>query len=138
MRKSQQADEALAVPSPGQFAYERLDRAMHERARLGIMTSLMAHPDGLLFSQLKSMCDLTDGNLKRHLDVLLEESLVSISKEPLGNRVQTLCRLLPTGRKRFLAYLEELQNVLNDAAQAVNTPVASKLPAMTAKSAALK
>jgi DNA-binding MarR family transcriptional regulator len=101
-----------------QYAYERLDRAMHERARLGMMTSLMAHPQGLYFPQLKAMCDLTDGNLKRHLDVLVTEGLVSVEKEPCGNRVQTRCRMLPEGKRRFLEYLSELRRVLADAAAA--------------------
>lgn len=109
---------ASSEPDSKSYAYERLDRAMHERARLGMMTSLMAHPDGLYFPQLKMMCDLTDGNLKRHLDVLVAEGLVRVDKEPCGNRSQTRCRLLPEGKQRFLDYLGELQRVLTDAAAA--------------------
>ena len=47
----------------GRYAYEGLDRVMHEKARLGILTSLASHVDGLLFSELKELCSLTDGNL---------------------------------------------------------------------------
>src|SRR5262249_53123917 len=54
------------------FAYEGLDRVIHEKARLGILTSLMAHPKGLAFADLKQLCGLTDGNLSRHLQVLEE------------------------------------------------------------------
>ena len=61
------------APSDGRFAYDGLDRAIHEKARLGILTSLVAHPNGLLFSDLKELCSLTDGNLNRHLAVLEEE-----------------------------------------------------------------
>ncbi len=99
----------------GQFAYDGLDRTLHERARLGIMTSLMSHPKGIYFPQLKTLCDLTDGNLKRHLDVLCEEGLVAMVKAPVGNRTQTLYKILPKGKARFVSYLEELQRVLNDA-----------------------
>ena len=52
-----------------------LERVIHEKARLGIMTSLATHPKGLLFSDLKELCALTDGNLSRHLQVLHESGL---------------------------------------------------------------
>ena len=47
------------------FSYDGLDRVIHEKARLGLMTSLMAHPKGLAFADLKQLCGLTDGNLSR-------------------------------------------------------------------------
>ena len=100
---------------PGRFAYEGLDRVLHEKARLGIMTSLVTKPDGLLFGELKRFCALTDGNLSRHLDVLHEAGLVEIWKGFENRRPQTLCRLTPEGRHRFLAYLEELEQVVRDA-----------------------
>jgi DNA-binding transcriptional ArsR family regulator len=99
----------------GRFAYEGLDRVLHEKARLGIMTSLVTRPDGLLFSDLKRLCALTDGNLSRHLDVLREAGLVEIWKGFDNRRPQTLCRLSTEGRQRFLTYLEELEQVVRDA-----------------------
>jgi DNA-binding MarR family transcriptional regulator len=100
---------------PGRFAYEGLDRVLHEKARLGIMTSLVTRPEGLIFAELKRLCALTDGNLSRHLDVLREAGLVEIWKGFEHRRPQTLCRLTPEGRQRFLAYLEELEQVIRDA-----------------------
>jgi DNA-binding transcriptional ArsR family regulator len=99
----------------GRFAYERLDRAMHEKARLGILTSLVSRPEGLLFGELKHLCDLTDGNLSRHLDVLRDAGLIEIWKGFEGRRPQTICRLTPEGRRRFVQYLEELERVVKDA-----------------------
>jgi DNA-binding transcriptional ArsR family regulator len=99
----------------GRFAYEGLDRVIHEKARLGIMTSLVMQPEGLLFSDLKRLCALTDGNLSRHLDVLREAGLVEVWKGFEHRRPHTLCRLSPEGRQRFLAYLEELEQVIRDA-----------------------
>jgi DNA-binding MarR family transcriptional regulator len=99
----------------GRFAYEGLDRVLHEKARLGIMTSLVTRPEGLLFGDLKRLCALTDGNLSRHLDVLHEAGLVEVWKGFENRRPQTLCRLSPEGRQRFLAYLEELEHVIRDA-----------------------
>jgi DNA-binding transcriptional ArsR family regulator len=99
----------------GRFAYEGLDRVLHEKARLGIMTSLVTRPEGLLFSELKKLCALTDGNLSRLLDVLREAGLVEVWKGFEHRRPQTLCRLSADGRARFLAYLEELEQVIRDA-----------------------
>jgi DNA-binding transcriptional ArsR family regulator len=99
----------------GRFAYEGLERVLHEKARLGIMTSLVTRPEGLLFGELKKLCALTDGNLSRHLDVLREAGLVELWKGFENRRPQTLCRLSPEGRQRFLAYLEELEQVIRDA-----------------------
>ena len=79
------------------------------------MTSLVTQPDGLLFNELKRLCALTDGNLSRHLDVLHEAGLVEMWKGIENGRPQTLCRLTPEGRARFLAYLEELEQVVRDA-----------------------
>jgi len=104
-----------AEDQTGRFAYDGLDRVLHEKARLGIMTSLVTRPEGLLFGELKRLCSLTDGNLSRHLDVLHEAGLVEIWKGFENRRPQTLCRLSPEGRQRFLAYLEELEHVVRDA-----------------------
>jgi DNA-binding MarR family transcriptional regulator len=107
------------------FAYEGLNRVIHERARLSVLTSLVTHPKGLTFVDLKELCALTDGNLSRHLRVLEEAKLVEIVKGQEGNRTQTLCRLTSTGRRRFLEYLETLEQVVRDAAGAAETKKAS-------------
>ena len=104
--------------STGRVAYAGLDREIHERARLSVLTSLSAHPKGLLFGDLKQLCALTDGNLSRHLQVLQEAKLVEISKGFENNRPQTLCRITPSGRRRYLEYLEVLEQVVRDAAAA--------------------
>ena len=103
------------APDAGRFAYGGLDRILHEKARLGIMTSLMTRSDGMLFGELKAACSLTDGNLNRHLDVLAEARLVKSWKGFEGKRPQTLVRMTPGGRERFVEYLGELERVLRDA-----------------------
>ncbi len=105
----------------GRFAYEGLDRIMHEKARLGILTSLLTHPEGLLFADLKQLCALTDGNLSRHLQALEQAGLVEVWKGFRNRKPQTLCRLSKGGRERFLAYLTELEQVLRDAIQQEET-----------------
>src|SRR5437870_5523805 len=99
----------------GRYAYDVLDRLLHEKARLGLLTCLAAHPDGLLFNDLKELVNLTDGNLSRHLQVLNQHGLIEVYKSNEQKRPQTLCRLSPEGRERFLAYIEELKSVLQDA-----------------------
>src|SRR3954469_8595187 len=95
--------------SVGRFAYDGLDRVIHEKARLGVLTSLVTHPNGLVFGDLKEMCGLTDGNLSRHLQVLEEAGLIDIQKGYDHNRPQTLCRITPHGRRRYLDYLQVLE-----------------------------
>jgi len=99
------------------FSYDGLDRVMHEKARLGVLSSLVAHPKGLPFSDLKQLCGLTDGNLSRHLQVLQEAGMVDIAKSFEGNRPLTTCRLTRNGRRRFLDYLALLEQVVRDAAE---------------------
>jgi len=114
------SDSAFADRSAdeGRFAYEGLDRTMHEKARLGLLTALSARPQGALFAELKQLCSLTDGNLSRHLQTLEEAGLVEVWKGFRDRRPQTLVRLSRKGRARFLAYLEELERVVRDAARA--------------------
>jgi DNA-binding MarR family transcriptional regulator len=99
----------------GRFAYTGLDRVLHEKARLGILTALVTTPEGLLFSDLKNVCALTDGNLSRHLDVLRQANVVEVWKGFEHRRPQTLCRMTAEGRQQFVSYLQELQRVVDDA-----------------------
>ncbi|MCB1507600.1 MAG: transcriptional regulator [Hyphomicrobiaceae bacterium] len=103
------------------FAYDGLDRTIHEKARLGILTSLMAHPRGLAFNDLAGLCSLTNGNLSRHLLVLGEAGLVSVDKSYKNNRPHTQVLLTEAGRQRFLDYLSVLEQVLKDAEHAAGT-----------------
>ena len=103
-------------PNPAPFAYEGLDRVIHERARLSILTSLVTNPKGLTFGDLKQLCALTDGNLSRHLSVLEKAKMVEILKGHERNRPQTTCRITASGRKRYLEYLSTLEKVVRDAA----------------------
>lgn len=103
--------------SEGRFAYEGLDRVIHERARLSILTSLMTNPKGLAFNDLKKLCALTDGNLSRHLSVLEKGKMVEILKGHEHNRPQTVCRITSSGRKRYVEYLSALEQVIRDAAK---------------------
>ncbi len=107
--------EQHSADPAGRYAYDGLDRVLHEKARLGILTALVARAEGLLFGELKQLCSLTDGNLNRHLDVLHQAGLIEIRKDCGPSRPQTICRLTPLGRRRFREYLAQLEQVIQDA-----------------------
>jgi len=118
------------VPEPpenesGQYAFDGLDRVLHEKARLGILTSLLAHRDGLIFNELRDLCTLTDGNLSRHLSILQEAALIDITKSTKGNRPQTMVTLTADGKQRFLDYLAVLEDIVN---RALGTTEAVSMP----------
>jgi DNA-binding HxlR family transcriptional regulator len=102
-----------------QYAYAGLDRVIHERARLSVLTSLARYSKGLRFGDLKTLCGLTDGNLSRHMQVLQEAGLIDVTKSFEHNRPQTTVRLTADGHKRYVDYLAVLEQVERDAATAV-------------------
>jgi DNA-binding transcriptional ArsR family regulator len=105
----------MSDKTDGRFAYEGIDRVIHEKARLSIVASLAAHAEGLVFGDLKELCSLTDGNLSRHLAVLQEAGVVKVEKSFVKNRPQTWCKLTGVGKRRFAEYVEELEKVVSDA-----------------------
>jgi predicted ArsR family transcriptional regulator len=96
------------------FAYPGLERTFHERGRLAICTCLIAHPTGLSFTELQAACDLTDGNLNRHLHALAEDGIVKTEKQRGSGRPSTVYHITKRGRQRFLAYVDELESVVRD------------------------
>lgn len=96
------------------FAYPGLERIFHERGRLAICTCLIAHADGLSFTELAAACDLSDGNLNRHVHALTELGIVTTEKQRGRGRPQTVYRITKRGRQRFLAYVDELEAVVRD------------------------
>jgi len=109
-------------PDSGRYSYDGLDRVIHEKARLGILTGLLGRPDGLIFNDLKSLCALTDGNLSRHLAILQEAGIVEVWKGHKGKRPQTLVRITDHGRARFREYLNVLEGVIHDALPSTEKP----------------
>lgn len=114
-------------PNEGRFAYEGLDRVIHERARLSVLTSLLTNPKGVTFNDLKQLCSLTDGNLSRHLSVLEAAEMVEIEKGIDRNRSLTVCRITASGKKRYLEYLSTLEQVVRDAAKGAKEETATTL-----------
>ena len=96
------------------FAYSGLERIFHERGRLAVCTCLVANTHGMRFTELQDACGLTDGNLNRHLHALAEVGVVETERVRAGGRLTTLVRITADGRKRFLAYIDDLETVVRN------------------------
>ena len=102
---------------------DALERIFHEPSRLAIMAALCAaEPEGLSFTELKQSCDLTDGNLNRHLSVLVEAGAARQTKEFVGVKPRTTVFVTRTGLKRFSQYLDALQQALQAAQASLPSP----------------
>jgi predicted ArsR family transcriptional regulator len=98
-----------------------LDRVFHERGRLAICSTLVAHPDGVSFTQLQDACALTDGNLNRHLHALAEDGIVQTQRRTGSGRPQTIVRITPAGRDRFMAYIDALERIVHDVQRSMSS-----------------
>lgn len=101
--------------------YDALERLFHEPKRLALVSSLCAAPNGMTFGELKAECDLTDGNLSRHLKTLEESRVVKIRKAFVDSKPRTTVLLSAAGRERFIQYLDSLERVLSQAIEAAGT-----------------
>lgn len=127
--------EPSKLPAPSPAALDDIDRLFHEKARLGIMTTLIGSADGLGFNDLKQLCDLTDGNLNRHLKVLVESKVLSVKKTGQGRNTRSHYRLTAKGRQAFKKYLGALEEVLLAAKQAAEQSTNDSQTSATARRA---
>jgi predicted ArsR family transcriptional regulator len=93
-------------------AFANLEKIFHERGRLAICSALVAEDAGLSFRQLQSACELTDGNLNRHLHALSELGIIEMARKTGHGRPQTIVRITGRGRDRFLAYIDALEEIV--------------------------
>jgi predicted ArsR family transcriptional regulator len=103
------------------FAFAGLERIFHERGRLAVCSCLIAHPDGLRFTELQDACGLTDGNLNRHLHALAEVGVVASERVRGLGRPTTMVRITASGRTRFLCYVDELEAVVRSVQREAQT-----------------
>ena len=89
----------------------QLDRVIHEKGRLAIMSMLAATPE-LSFTELRDALEMTDGNLTTHIRTLQETGYVSVAKSYRKNRPLTTCSLTPAGRKAFTQYVNLLEQIV--------------------------
>jgi len=89
----------------------QLDRVIHEKGRLAIMSMLAASPE-LSFTELRDALSMTDGNLTTHIRTLQEAGYVSVTKSFQNNRPLTTCALTRAGKKAFTAYINLLAEIV--------------------------
>lgn len=92
--------------------FSQLDRTIHEKGRLSIMTLLASRVEPWAFQDLKSQLDMSDGNLITHLRTLEKAEFISGEKLTGDGRPQTLYELTVSGRAAFVAYLGVLEQIL--------------------------
>jgi DNA-binding MarR family transcriptional regulator len=107
---------AKAKPGIEQQSVEKalpnLDRIIHERMRLGIVSALAVN-DSLTFNELKKLLQTTDGNLSVHARRLEEANYVDCTKSFEGRMPKTEYRLTPAGRKAFERYLNHMEALIH-------------------------
>ena len=89
----------------------QLDRVIHEKGRLAIMSMLAASPE-LSFTDMRDALNMTDGNLTTHIRTLQEAGYVSITKSFRNNRPLTTCSLTDAGKKAFTSYINLLEQII--------------------------
>ncbi len=91
--------------------FQQLEKVIHERGRMGIMSLLAASPE-LSFTDIKQMLEMTDGNLSVHLRTLQQAGYVQVSKTFARNRPLTTCRLTSEGKTAFERYIGLLERIV--------------------------
>ena len=92
----------------------QLDRVIHEKGRLPIMSVLAATTE-MSFTEMRDTLKMTDGNLSVHLKTLQEAGFVAVTKSYSHRRPLTTCMLTPAGRKAFAAYIDLLEQIVREA-----------------------
>ena len=101
------------------FKPDDIDAVIHERARLAIVAALAVSPT-LSFLELKSMLDLTDGNISTHARTLEEAGYIVVEKTFRGRRPHTTMQLTLKGRKAFERYLQTLHQIVDRGRKAID------------------
>lgn len=111
--RSPAPQKPLPVPVPPRSGSEdsKFDRLVYERVRLGIMSALAVN-EHLTFNELKTLFDVSDGNLSAHARKLEEAGYIACSKSFAGRRPKSQYRLTSVGRKALYRYLEHIESVI--------------------------
>ena len=110
--KSRAADESLrTVRGNADAVAPDLDRLIHERMRLGIVSALAVN-DSLTFNQLKALLRTTDGNLSVHARRLEEADYIGCTKSFDGRLPKTEFRLTAAGRRALERYLNHMEALI--------------------------
>ncbi len=109
--RSAKLAKTLADSSAVETSLPHLDRVIHERMRLGIVSALAVN-DSLTFNELKKLLQTTDGNLSVHARRLEEAKYVDCEKSFEGRMPKTAYRLTAAGRKAFERYLDHMEALI--------------------------
>ncbi len=93
---------------------QQLDRVIHEKGRMAIMSMLVAAPE-LSFTDMRDTLEMTDGNLTTHIRTLQQAGYVAVSKSYKKNRPLTTCALTTDGRQAFGEYVGLLEKIVEQA-----------------------
>jgi len=108
-------DSAARRPAPASVpaggGAQKLDRLIHERLRLGILSALSVS-DSLTFNELKKLLDSTDGNLSVHARKLEEAGYIACSKTFEGRMPKTEYKLTAAGRRALERYLDHMEALI--------------------------
>jgi DNA-binding HxlR family transcriptional regulator len=104
--------EGADVNAPAPQAALDLDRLIHERMRLGIISALAVN-DQLSFNDLKKLLKTTDGNLSVHARKLEEAGYIACEKFFEGRLPKTEYRLTPPGRRALEMYLDHMEAIIH-------------------------
>jgi DNA-binding HxlR family transcriptional regulator len=96
---------------PAALRAPQLDRLIHERLRLGILSALSVN-QALTFNELKRLLDTTDGNLSVHARKLEEAAYIACAKSFVGRMPRTEYRLTAAGRKALERYLDHMEALI--------------------------
>ena len=109
---TKQPSKPVPVPGSAQTSDDaRFDRLVYERVRLGIMSALAVN-ERLTFNELKSLFDVSDGNLSAHARKLEEAGYLECNKSFEGRRPKSEYRITTAGRKALHRYLEHIEAVI--------------------------
>jgi DNA-binding HxlR family transcriptional regulator len=91
--------------------FDQIDKTIHEKARLSIMTLLAARGEWS-FQDMKAELSMSDGNLITHLRTLATAGFVKEERDDSGNRPRTTYKLTAAGRKAFITYIDLLESIV--------------------------
>ena len=110
-RKPAAAGKLRATAGSSEVSATQLDRLIHERTRLAIVSALAANPS-LTFSELKELLQASDGNLSVHARKLEDAGYVACTKSFAGRTPRTEYRLTASGRRALEKYLDHMEALI--------------------------
>jgi DNA-binding MarR family transcriptional regulator len=100
---------------PNENPFSEIRQVFHEPNRMAILSALLRSERGLAFGEIKAACELTDGNLSRHLRALENMKVIRLAKSFVDRKPRTTVSVTARGREQFLRYLDALESALKTA-----------------------